>query len=158
MTHRIISQWQQFCAATKRFNFHALETSPVHFSSWQGPIFCGTACSANCKNHNFYLWLGNSFLFLCDSASAGSLRTGTRVLSSSKNLSKYLLDVFPFFSLQIGRRSTEGIQDICLHFHSRSIKTHLFTSFWGHPALKSQIFSFQGLFFLPNEFVTRKKV
>ena len=89
------SQWQQFCA-TKRFNFHALETSPVHFSSWQGPIFCGTACSANCKNHNFYLWRGISFLFLCDSA--GSLRTGTRVLSSSKNLSKYLLDIFPFFS------------------------------------------------------------
>ena len=28
---------------TKRFNFHALETSPVHFSSWQGPIFCGYA-------------------------------------------------------------------------------------------------------------------
>ena len=146
MTHRIISQQQQFCAALRNaliFTLQKLLQCIFHLG--RGPFFVVLPARQTAKIITFIYGLEILFFF-CDSASAGSLRTGTRVLSSSKNLSKYLLDVFPFFSLQIGRRSTEGIQDICLHFHSRSIKTHLFTSFWGHPALKSQIFFSGSLF------------
>ena len=103
-----------------------------------------------------------TLFFFCSSLRLGSdwaeLDLALNSLSTSKNLSKYLLDILPFF-LKIGRRSTA--ETFVCTFILGSIwnaYAHL-SNFLGSElkALKSQIFS-RVFSRNPNEFVTEKSL
>ena len=106
-----------------------------------------------------------TLFFFCSSLRLGSdwaeLDLALNSLSTSKNLSKYLLDILPFF-LKIGRRSTaETFKLFVCTFILGSIwnaYAHL-PNFLGSElkALKSQIFS-RVFSRNPNEFVTEKSL
>lgn len=106
-----------------------------------------------------------TLFFFCSSLRLGSdwaeLDLALNSLSTSKNLSKYLLDILPFF-LKIGRRSTaETFKLFVCTFILGSIwnaYAHL-SNFLGSElkALKSQIFS-RVFSRNSNEFVTEKSL
>ena len=106
-----------------------------------------------------------TLFFFCSSLRLGSdwaeLDLALNSLSTSKNLSKYLLDILPFF-LKIGRRSTaETFKLFVCTFILGSIWNAYahFSNFLGSElkALKSQIF-FRVFSRNPNEFVTEKSL
>ena len=94
---------------------------------------------------NFTLFFFCSSLFLRLGSDRAELDLALNGLSTSKNLSKYLLDILPFF-LKIGRRSTvETFKLFVCTFILGSIWNAYahFSNFLGSElkALKSQIFS-----------------